>query len=1237
MNEVLRLQVSRHGLESMQTRVLESPLGEPCDVVPLPFAAAALQGLARAMEDQLCSSPADLGPEERAALQEAGLLSDGQWLAPATFYRLAGQRLFAALFPSSDLPDHNVRGALDAALAHAEGGIACQLRFDSDAVDLASLPWEILCDPAGQHLVADGRLRLTRYISFGQPMAPLPISDRLEVLLVVSRPTDTPTLDPDVERDVIQRSFQQLQASHRVHVEVLTPPTLPALAAALSARPYHAIHFDGHGVLRGSCPQCGRELAEDQPVCDNRRCPGFGRAPRGVEGCLLFENGQADRRAELVDAHQLATTLATRQVRLFVASACQSATVGGPSVLTSVGPRLILAGVPAVVAMQSAVPVQTTADFAAGFYAALARGESIAAATNAGRRALFGRDLWYVPVTYLRTRDGEGFLFRQSTWVYLRPTGASPLDLQRLRPRDAAPYPFLSAFEITDAAVYCGREGDVQRLLSEVLHRAHAVLYGPPGVGKTSLVNAGLGPELLRHGHLVLTVREYAMGDPVTQLRRAIAASPALDVDASRCRDLQELLSLLFQAADRPVAVVFDEFDDFLRQATAGQRGAFIAQFTACIRAFDPLRCCLLLVVRDDCLGLLRDFQEAAPEIFHALVPLGLLTLDQAREAIQQPLAQHLPPMRIDPSFLEHTLLPELAAVQGEQAINPTYLQVVCHELYQAARQAGTDTVDASLYPPGGTRALLKRYLEQSLAALALEQRDLARQLLKQMVSPAGERAYQSAEHLASLVEAEPGQVQEVLDALLKAGLLETRAGLHSTATYSLGHPLLAAEVQRWFDREEALNRCAQDTLDRAWADWYARQRGPEQAHELLVGPNRLQELAARRRWLAIEAPQLCLLLHSAVRWRYQTHYWTQQLKEDAGARRLLQDMQGETPGPAGEEAVLAAEALGLERDYVGQQGLARAAVQHGDGVVRHTAALALAAVGLDAIDEARETLGSARPAGRPWRAVQALAQMKAAGLAIPALPPGQSAGVDLWSIGIRLFDSRWRLLAETLGGGLGGGLALLLMMMVVWLPVRFSGLFIAPYALADAAMYLPVGFLLGSLCAGTRSVWDTIKPSRASRVLGGTLGMLLGMVVLMPLVPETAWYQFGRYLLAALIAGYGIALGWALVPAGARHRLRAAAVGGALGGALGLALCEALGLALPFRLGPEAAVFFWAEGSWTSALASGLAVATGAALGLGIALGAELGQTLWRRLQVEPPDDELAAAEQPAQGPAIG
>lgn len=141
------------------------------------------------------------------------------------------------------------------------------------------------------------------------------------------------------------------------------------------------------------------------------------------------------------------------------------------------------------------------------------------AAADPGRRALFGRDLWYVPVTHLRASDGEGFLFRQSTWVYLQPTGAGPLDLERLRPRDAAPYPCLSAFEITDAAVYCGREGDVQRLLAEVLHCAQAVLCDPPGVGKTSLVNAGLGPELLRHGHLVLTAREYATGDPVTQLR----------------------------------------------------------------------------------------------------------------------------------------------------------------------------------------------------------------------------------------------------------------------------------------------------------------------------------------------------------------------------------------------------------------------------------------------------------------------------------------------------------------------------------------------------------------------------------------------------------------------------------------------------------------------------------------------------------------------------------------------
>ena len=224
--------------------------------------------------------------------------------------------------------------------------------------------------------------------------------------------------------------------------------------------------------------------------------------------------------------------------------------VGGESVFASLGPRLILAGLPAAVAMQFSLETGPAAHFTAEFYAALARGDSIAAAAGRPGHPAQGRRM-VCPCRLPRSRDGEGFLFRYHSWAYMpRPAGARP-DFDAMRPRDAAPYKFLGPYEVTDKAVFFGRDGDRARLVGEVLSRPLVVLSGLPGVGKTSLVNAGLIPELLARDTLVLTVREYGTGDPTKVLRETISESPALDVECADVRELPDLLRLVMQRTGR--------------------------------------------------------------------------------------------------------------------------------------------------------------------------------------------------------------------------------------------------------------------------------------------------------------------------------------------------------------------------------------------------------------------------------------------------------------------------------------------------------------------------------------------------------------------------------------------------------------------------------------------------------------------------------------------------------------
>ena len=69
------------------------------------------------------------------------------------------------------------------------------------------------------------------------------------------------------------------------------------------------------------------------------------------------------------------------------------------------------------------------------------------------------------------------------------------------------PWPGLRAFTENDRDFFFGRKRETAELLDLVEHSAAVVLYGQSGLGKTSLLQAGIFPELKKSDFLPVRVR----------------------------------------------------------------------------------------------------------------------------------------------------------------------------------------------------------------------------------------------------------------------------------------------------------------------------------------------------------------------------------------------------------------------------------------------------------------------------------------------------------------------------------------------------------------------------------------------------------------------------------------------------------------------------------------------------------------------------------------------------------
>jgi hypothetical protein len=339
-----------------------------------------------------------------------------------------GAILFDALFSGPILR------AYDQATAYADAQTEKRLRIrlwiDHDAAELHELAWERLhhrVQGAAFPLAASSETPFSRYVGLTTP-EPAPIAERpARMLFAISNPTNLPDyglVSLDVEREITNliEVLGDLRETRKLQVTLM--PGQTGLSEGLRSK----LEREGYRIREGctSTENLIHALSQDGGY-HILHYVGHGKFGRKQQQAGLFledENGHVEIAADESIAALLKSV--GSPLRLVFLAACESARMEyirprmeyirrhvpeDRNPFVGLAPKLVQAGIPAVVAMQDLISVPAARRLTCDLYTYLLDCGVVDRAMNQARLLLFrsGGTEWATPVLFMRLKDGRLF------------------------------------------------------------------------------------------------------------------------------------------------------------------------------------------------------------------------------------------------------------------------------------------------------------------------------------------------------------------------------------------------------------------------------------------------------------------------------------------------------------------------------------------------------------------------------------------------------------------------------------------------------------------------------------------------------------------------------------------------------------------------------------------------------------------------------------------------------------
>ena len=408
---------------------------------------------------------------------------------------------------------------------------------------------------------------------------------------------------------------------------------------------------------------------------------------------------------------------------------------------------------------------------------------------------------------YVKTVPKHGYVFiGEAVEIVDEP---SP---QAAKDEPTRPYKFLDYYTENDQGLFFGREEEIENICSRILARRSFLLYGRSGVGKSSILRAGVIPRLQDQGHRTCIIRSFT--DPLQHMRRMVRrivtdnGAGGFDPDGV---SLQELLRRNWSGPASRIVVMLDQFEEFFLLLDEPGREAFVDEL-AVIMEDDALPLQFVFVMREDMLAEMSRIKPAVPEIFHHEYRLSRLTSEQAAQAITGPAWRV--GCRYEDALVDH-LLEDLS---DEDSVDPPHLQIVCDTLYD--QRNTKNLITESAYDQlGGASQILADYLARVLRRFSAADLSVVQQVLLALISAEERLIVVREAELASRIQAgdryDADALGTLLGELVDARIIRRR-NQEGEGWLELAHECMIPEVSRWLTGSVYEAKQARSLLERS-------------------------------------------------------------------------------------------------------------------------------------------------------------------------------------------------------------------------------------------------------------------------------------------------------------------------------------------------------------------------------------------------------------------------------------